>query len=100
MKDDISRNIDGESVADFRFHIMSVNSWVVMDQTGETIPCEIALVEISLRSGISRKYIQLIDPGEIPKGYQADVKINSEKYHGIQLNNPELTNSYKEGKFQ
>lgn len=97
MKQDISRNIMGESVADYRFHIMSVNSWVVFDQTGETIPCELALVEISLRNGISRKYIQLIEPTDIPAGYQADVKLNTEKYHHIELDNPELTSCYKEG---
>jgi len=79
-------------VADIRYHIMTANVW--LETNGDIIPVEIAIVEMSLRYGIMRKFVQLIDPGEIPAGFKADMMINSEKYHGIWLDNPELVDAY------
>lgn len=77
---------------------MTVNHWLELDTTGDIIPVELALVEMSLRDGITRKFVQHIDPGELPKGYAADMKINSEKFHDIWLDMPQLTSSYRDSK--
>ena len=39
--------------------------------TADVVPAEIALLEMSLKNGVMRKYLQLIDPGEVPAGYKA-----------------------------
>ena len=59
---------------------------------------EIALIEMTIQDGIIRKFVQLIDPGEIPPGYKAEMKLNSEKFHDVSLDNVELTDYYKDGK--
>ena len=41
-----------------------------------------------------RKWLQKIDPGELPSGYKADIKENSKKYHNIELDDVELSNAY------
>ena len=74
------------------------------DANGDIIPVEIALVEMTIKHGIRRKFIQAIDPGgklsrsiiwsiflcsfflpELPPGFKGDMKINSEKYHDYWL---------------
>ena len=94
MNDDIVRTIKAPNVMEHRFHIMAVNIWMEDESTGDIIPAEIALVEMSLKNGVTRKYIQLIDPGEVPAGFKSDLKLNSDKYHDIWIDNPELTDSY------
>ena len=84
--------------SEFRFHIMTVNHWLEFETTGEVIPVEIAMVEMSLRNGIMKKFVQFIDPGEIPPGYKAEMKINAEKFHDVWLDNPELVDCYRDGK--
>ena len=55
---------------------MAMRSWIELDNPShDVIPAEIALVEMSLKRGVIRKYVQLIDPGEIPAGYKADMKV-------------------------
>ena len=50
----------------------TVHSWFTMDNTtADVVPAEIALLEMSLKNGVMRKYLQLIDPGEVPAGYKA-----------------------------
>ena len=96
MKDDIKRRCGSEKAADFRFHIMAVNTWMEIVSLGDIVPCEIGIVEMSLNCGIIRKYNQLIHPGIIPIGYKGDMKINADKYHGIYLNNHGLVNDYRD----
>ena len=40
MKTDILKQVSGDSVADFRFHIMCVNVWMEMDSTKDIVPCK------------------------------------------------------------
>ena len=53
---------------------------------------------MDLKSGITRRFCQLIDPGNVPAGFRAEMKLNSEKYHDIWLDNEELTDYYKDCK--
>jgi len=95
MQEDICRIVKSEEVADFRFHIMTVHSWFTMDNTtADVVPAEIALLEMSLKNGVMCKYLQLIDPGEVPAGYKAEMKTNSEKHHDLWLDNVELVDAY------
>jgi len=95
MREDISRFVKSDDVGDFRFHIMAAHSWLKIDSsTYDLIPVEIALLEMSLKKGVMRKWLQFIDPGEVPAAYKAEMKLNSEKYHEIWLDNVELTDAY------
>jgi len=95
MQEDIIRTVKSDDVADFRFHIMAANSWIQVDNGDyDLIPAEIAFLEMSLRKGVMRKWLQKIDPGELPSGYKADIKENSKKYHNIELDDVELSNAY------
>jgi len=94
MKEDISEIVKNPNFLNHRFHIMAVNIWLEDDSSGDIIPSEIALIEMTLKNGISRKRVQLIDPGELPIGFKSDMKINSEKYHDIWVDNLELIDSY------
>ena len=100
---------------DMRFHLMHVNYWVdtvheddddeddhdVVDdddpekEPGVLIPCEIALLEPSLRDGIREVFCQLIDPGEPPRGFRADMKLHSDKTHKVWLDNEALSLEYE-----
>jgi len=94
MQEDVILNVKSEDVTDFRFHIMAAHSWVKLDCDYDRIPVEIALLEMSLKKGVMRKWLQKIDPGEIPTGYKAEMKLESEKNHKIWLDDVELTNAY------
>ena len=51
---------------------------------------------MTLREGIVRKFVQMIDPGDLPEGFKGEMMINKEKYHDIWLDNNELSDSYDE----
>lgn len=88
------RRHDCDEVVSMRFHIMHVNTWTVSSETSDVFPAEIAMVEMSLGKGVTGQWLQMVDPGEMPPGYKGDMKIHSEKYHKIWLDNTELTDNY------
>lgn len=63
--------------------------------TGEVIPSEIGLVRMSVQDGVIERYNQMVSPGAMPVGYKSDALTNSQKYHKIWLDNPELSDNYK-----
>ena len=60
----------------------------------QVCPAEIGFVEMSLREGIINIFNQMVDPGSPPLGYKGEMKVLSDKYHGIWLDNEELSNNY------
>ena len=78
-------------------NLISISSiWIEDDASEDIIPAEIALIEMTLREGIVRKFVQMIDPGDLPEGFKGEMMINKEKYHDIWLDNNELSDSYDE----
>ena len=63
---------------------ISISSiWIEDDASEDIIPAEIALIEMTLREGIVRKFVQMIDPGDLPEGFKGEMMINKEKYHDM-----------------
>ena len=54
MKEDISEIVKNPNFLNHRFHIMAVNIWLEDDSSGDIIPSEIALIEMTLKNGITR----------------------------------------------
>ncbi len=96
MKRDIQMRVR-ENAKNMRFHIMTVNIWfeTIGDQS-EVYPAEICLIEMSVNDGLRCKWLQKLDPTPIPAGYAGEAKVNSEKYHGIWLDDEELMDEFDE----
>ena len=76
--------------------ILISSIWIQDAANDDIIPAEIALIEMTLRDGIIRKFVQMIDPGDVPDGFKAEMMINKEKYHDMWIDNPDLSDSYDE----
>ena len=76
-----------------RINVMSINAW--LEDVDIITPAEIGLVQFNLEEGVSQVLNQLVDPGPIPKGYRGDMKILSDKYHKIWMDNRELSDDYE-----
>ena len=76
--------------------ILISSIWIEDDASDDIIPAEIALIEMTLRDGIVRKFVQMVDPGDLPEGFKGEMMINKEKYHDIWVDNDELSDSYDE----
>jgi len=98
MKADVDARIERANnhnkIPQMIFHIASVNTWLELG-TGEVIPSEIGLVQMSVQGGVLNRYNQMISPGVMPVGYKSEAKDNSEKYHKIWLDNPQLSDNYR-----
>jgi len=57
--------------------------YFVKTREDEYLPCEVALIELSLEEGIIQKYNSFIDPGPCPKGYMFEERLRSEQRHQI-----------------
>jgi len=97
MKADINARIErakmSNKIPQMTIDIVSINTWLELE-TGEVIPSEIGVVRMSIQDGVVSRYNQMIGPGTLPVGYKSDAKINSEKYHKIWLDNPQLSENY------
>lgn len=100
MEEDIRRCVEtlrrrADALPRQRFFILHFNVWVEeMEPGGKLIPSELGLVEVSLGEGVGEVFHQLIDPGEPPRGYKGEMRIYSDKYHKIWLDNEELSDDY------
>jgi len=95
MQEDIIRTVKSDDATDFRFHIMAAHSWCKLDsEEYDLIPVEICMIEMSLKKGVIRKWLQKIDPGDLPTGYKAEMRLESDKNHKLWTDNVELTDSY------
>ncbi|XP_074662000.1 protein maelstrom homolog [Tubulanus polymorphus] len=56
-------------------------------EEGDYLPCEIGLVQYSMKKGIMKKFQKFIDTGGIPLGYRFTCKQNSEETHKIPIEN-------------
>jgi len=98
MKADVDARIEraknDNRIPQMVIHIASINTWLELD-TGEVIPSEIGMVRMSVQDGVIERYNQMVGPGVMPVGYKSDAMTNSQKYHKIWLDNPELSENYK-----
>jgi len=104
------------SLAKMVIHVMGINTWLELNpvatavtggggggggggdgssgEEGVVLPAEVGLVQMSVLNGVTERYNQMVNPGQLPVGYKADARINSEKYHQIWLDNELLSDSY------
>lgn len=76
-----------------KINVMSINAW--LEDSDIITPAEIGIVQFNLEQGILKVLDQLVDPGVIPKGYRGDMKVISDKFHKIWLDNPDLSDDYE-----
>lgn len=71
MKADISARIKAHSkrgsLKDMRIFLLHMNFWTEDDDF--FAPAEIGLVEMTLAEGVINVFSQMVDPGEVPIGY-------------------------------
>lgn len=77
----------GSAVMLTKFYFIDIQSLCEISERPEARyqPCEIALVEYSLHSGITRSYQRFIDPGPLPLGYRFEAQRRSEATHEIPI---------------
>lgn len=63
------------------------------NQPREWLPVEVAIIEWSLASGISRRFHRFIDPGEVPLGYTASCIERTNNTHAIPHENFDLADN-------
>lgn len=75
--------MERKEVLEDKFYIISFQSYFEFPEEEGYQPCELAVVEFSLKHGISREFHAMIDSGPIKRGLGAEAKLYSEKYHKI-----------------
>nr|XP_022328465.1 protein maelstrom homolog isoform X2 [Crassostrea virginica] len=86
----------GKEVANEVFYLINFQTLCVTDD-GHYLPAEIAVIEYSVRRGVSKKLHRFIEPGRIPMGYRGACKDKSEDYHKIPMENFENADSNYRG---
>jgi hypothetical protein len=89
--DDVFEMVDAlvtsdKTVAATRKVIIGSSNVIVKTNEGQYFPVEIGLVRYSLAEGVTAKYQQFTDPGDIPQGYMYKAKDHREKTHHIPEN--------------
>lgn len=72
-----------EELLEDKFYIISFQSYFEFPDEEGYQPCELAVVEYSLKHGVSKEFHAMIDPGPIKRGLGAEAKIYSDNFHKI-----------------
>lgn len=86
----------GKEVAKEKFYFINIQ-YLCKTEEDEYLPCEIAIIEYSIESGITKKLHRFIEPGRIKTGYRFTCIENSEQTHQIPVENFELSDSNYRG---
>lgn len=73
------------------FFIIDVQSMYNLPVEKGYLPCELACVKFSLKEGIIDTFHTFVDPGQVPRGYNGECKLWSDKTHKIPLNFKEFS---------
>eukprot|EP00800_Vazella_pourtalesii_P004549 TRINITY_DN1523_c0_g1_i2.p1 TRINITY_DN1523_c0_g1~~TRINITY_DN1523_c0_g1_i2.p1 ORF type:complete len:765 (+),score=147.47 TRINITY_DN1523_c0_g1_i2:161-2296(+) len=85
----------GKAAARCRFYFIDFQ-FICHVEKGNYFPCEIAVIEYSIDSGIVRSWHKFIDPGKIPTGYRWEAQNRSEQTHKVPIEKFELAeNNYQ-----
>ncbi|XP_041373037.1 protein maelstrom homolog [Gigantopelta aegis] len=82
----------GKDIMDEVFYFINFQI-LCCTEDGHYLPCEMAILEYSLRKGIIRHYHKFVCPGAIPTGYRFDCMNHSERTHQIPVENFELADA-------
>ena len=85
--DKIIRQARGrDRLPETNFYLVHFNILAKTDDTpARFLPCEIGLVEFSLRDGVKRSLHDFMYPSDVPVGYSYAIRDNAEKTHKLDL---------------
>lgn len=73
------------------FYIIDIQSMYNLPSEKGYLPCELACVKFSLKEGIIDTFHTFVNPGQVPRGYNGECKLWSDKTHKIPLNFKEFS---------
>ncbi|KAK3611248.1 hypothetical protein CHS0354_003877 [Potamilus streckersoni] len=88
-KDVRSKWPPGKELANETFYFINFQTLCETEE-GEFLPAEIAVIEYSIKNGITKNLHRFIEPGSIPTGYRYTCIANSENNHKIPVESFEL----------